>query len=648
MLHPERFFHMVCRPQECHLAGAGGWPSLARFLTVLHAWRTGHSQALGLCAALVIAVQALYAQTASFEFLTLDDYNFLLTRRTVRAGLSWPGLRWAMLTVEPNWHPVTWLTHQLDFTLFGPHAGPHHLVSAALHSANALLCFLALRALTGALWPSALVAALFALHPLRAESVAWLSERKDVTSGLFWMLTLLAYAGYVRRPTVGRYALVFGALMLGLMSKTMLVSLPLVLLLLDVWPLGRWPWAAAGARPVPVAWLVTEKLPLVGLALAASVITIFAQQAVGGVRSLGQVPMAWRLVNAPIAYATYLAQTAWPVNLAAIYPHPATMGGAALRVWPAIGAGALLVAITAFCLAAIKRAPYLAVGWFWYLIALVPVIGLFQVGRQAHADRYTYLPTIGIYAMLAWGLRDAAVRRPALRVPAVAASAAALVVLAALSWRQIGTWRNTRVLFEHAIAVTEDNYYAHQALGAALSAAGEFEAARRHLEEALRISPDSAYAVEQLGLLRERQGDRVGAAAAYERALALSWKSFFARRNLAAMRRAEGNLDAAIELWTAAVEYQPDDAQLRFDLGSTLLQRERYADAAAHLRRAAALRPDFAQAHNNLGVALAKQGLYAEALSEFERVLALNPNHPTAARSLRWVRAQLSAESGAR
>ena len=611
-----------------------------------------------ICAALAISVLALYAQTHRFEFINLDDYHFLVYRPIVRSGLTWDGFRWAMSSVEADWHPLTWLSHMLDFSVFGPDPGPQHLVNAGLHAANGVLLFLALRALSRALWPSALVAALFALHPLRAESVAWLSERKDVLSGLFWMLTLLAYAAFARRPSAVRYALVGAAVVLGLMSKTMLVTLPFVLLLLDLWPLGRLrlprplpdhadghsPATAGGAarRPLPVARLVLEKLPLVAIAAAAAGLTVLAQQSMDAFRSLDQMSTAWRMVNAPLAYCTYLYQTLWPTRLAVIYPHPAMIAGTRLGdyLWPAAGATVLLASVTVLCVAAARRRPYLLVGWLWYLVTLVPVVGVVQVGHQSHADRYTYLPMIGVYIMVAWGLRDAIARWPGLRVPAVGGGALVLVALAALSWGQIGTWQNSRRLFEHAIAVTDDNYYAHQMLGNALLGSGELEPARRHLEEALRIKPDSAYALEQLGALLEQRGDRGAAAEAYEKAVGLSWKSFYARRHLAAIRRAEGKLGAAIELWTTELQYAPDDAQLRFDLGTALLQQQRYPEATVQLRRLTELAPNAPEAHNALGVALAQQGQVAEAAVQFEETLALNPGHLSATRNLQWLRAQ--------
>ena len=585
-------------------------------------------------AALATSVLALYAQTRAFGFLNLDDDYLLVRRPIVSDGLSWRGVWWALSSVEVDWRPLTWLSHMVDFSVFGADPGPQHLVNAAIHAANGVLLFLALRALTGDLWPSALVAGLFALHPLRVESVAWMSERKDVLSGLFWMLTLLAYAAFARRPSRARYAVVAAAFVAGLMSKTMLVSLPLVLLLLDLWPLGR-----VRSAPDP---LVVEKLPLLAISAAAAGLTVFAQQGMDAVRSLDQLSTAWRIVNVPLAYCTYLYQTLWPVRLAFFYPHPGMIPGTRVGDYlsPAVGGTVLLATITLLCVAAVRRRPYLLVGWLWYLVALLPVIGVLQVGEQPHADRFTYLPMIGVYVMAAWALRDAISHRPGLVAAAVVGSAVVLVAAAALSWRQIGTWQNSRRLAEHAIAVTDRNYFAHQTLGNALLDSGDLEAAQQHLEEALRIKPDSGYALEQLGLLLEQRGDRRAAADSYEKALRAGWRSFYVRLHLAAIRRDEGNLDAAIELWTAELRDEPDNAQLRVDLGTALAQQRRYAEAVVHFRHLVELAPNAPEAHNALGVVLAKAGQLDEAAVQFEQTLALSPGQPDASRNLEWVRAQ--------
>ncbi|MEO6025676.1 MAG: tetratricopeptide repeat protein [Candidatus Binatia bacterium] len=596
---------------------------------------------LAVCLSLVVAVVGLYAQTAHFEFVSLDDYYLLVLRPEVRSGLSATNLRWALTAVEPSWQPFTWVTHQLDFSVFGADPGPPHLVNAAWHAANAVLFFLALRALTGELWPSALAAALFAVHPLRAESVAWLSERKDVTSGFFWMLGLLAYAGYVKRGSTSRYLLVAAALVLGLTAKTMVMSLPLVLLLLDVWPLG-----SRGQLSAPTRARLTEKLPLFAITIAAVAMTVFTQFTIGGLRSADEMSIGWRLVNAPISYVTYLAQTFWPTRLGATYSHPAFVAGSDFGTYVglAVGSVVLLLAVTAFCVAFAHRAPYLLVGWLWYLVALVPVIGLLQAGRQGHADRFTYIPVLGIAIMVAWSLRDLVARWPRARAASVGAAMIALGLCGALASRQIATWHDTRTLFGHAIAISDDNYFAHQTLGAWLFSTGEVETARTHLEAALRISPDSAYAEEQLGLVLERQGDRAGAVAAYERAIALSPTSFFAQRNLPALRaKLAPPVPPANDLVQLldAVSASPDDAALRVKIGIALLEKQRYEEARVHLQRAVELAPDSAQPADLLGIALIRLNRFAEAEPHFAHAAALNPENAPTQQRLDWVRQQL-------
>lgn len=601
----------------------------------------GGPTTIAICAALALAVVGLYGQTARFQFVALDDLFVIVNRPEINHGLSAGGVRWAFTTIQPDWQPLTWLSHMLTFTLAGAAPGPHHLVNVGLHALNSVLLFLALRLLTGARWPSALAAALFALHPLRAESVAWVVERKDTLSGLFWMLALLAYGWYARRPSAGRYAAVLLACGFGLMSKAMLVTLPAVLLLLDGWPLRRWRGAGApGGRSL--LQLLIEKLPLFVLVAGVAAVTVATASGSRGLKSLDAFPLAWRLVMPPLAYAAYLAQSAWPTGMAAMYPHPALIATPLATVaWRAAAATVLLLAITVLCLRGWRARPYLAVGWGWFLLTLLPVIGVVQVGAQWHADRFTYIPTIGLAIMLAWGLRDLVAARPRLRVPVAGAAVLALLALSAASWRQIATWRDSVTLFEHAIAATPDNYFAHQVLAAQLRAAGDLDGARRHLEEALRIRPDEAYAHEQLGLLYEQQRDPARAAAAFEQALRLRPdSSWISRRRLTAIRLAEGRLDDAVALLEGPDGAQAANAQMRFALGTALLNHGRAADAVTQMRAAVALAPDAAGAHNGLGVALAAAGRPAEAAAEFERTLALQADFPMAAARLDAARRQ--------
>lgn len=609
--------------------------------------RTGETAiAIAVCAALCLAVAALYARTAGFDWIALDDYSVIVDRPEINRGLTAAGVRAAFTTIQPDWQPLTTMSHMLTFALLGDDAGRHHLVNPALHALNAALLFLALWMLTGAPWPSALAAALFAVHPLRAESVAWVAERKDTLSGLFWMLTLLAYAGYARRPRLGRYAAVLLALALGLMSKSMLVSLPLVLLLLDLWPLARWRGATgagtAGVR-LSLGRLVVEKLPLLVLAAGSAAVTFATATQSGSLKSFEAFSFGWRLAIPPLAYAAYLLESVWPVGLAVMYPHPALIGTPLTSVgWRAGLAAALLLAVTGFCLATRRTRPYLLVGWLWFLITLLPVIGVVQVGYQWYADRFTYIPSIGLAIMLAWSLRDLVAQRPRLRAAVSAAAVGLLIGLAILSWRQIGTWRDSVTLFEHAAAATPNNYFAHQTLGAVLLDEGDFDGARRHLEEALRIRPDEAYAHQQLGMWFENKGDTEQAARSYEEALRL--EPYWAQtslRQLFLIRLAQGRLDEALTLMQGPGAADPSTAELHLVLGEALLQQRRIPEAVAQMERAVALAPTSTKALNNLGVALAHAGRYAEAAKQFERVLVLEPDHREAAKNLNYARQQM-------
>jgi Flp pilus assembly protein TadD len=612
----------------------------------------------------------------------------------VRQGLTWDSARWAFTSFHiANWHPLSWLSHMLDVELFGPEPGPAHLTNVVLHASNAVLLFLALRFMTGAIWPCALVATLFAVHPLRVESVAWVSERKDVLSGLFWMLTMLAYAWYARRPALSRYLVVFAALALGLMSKPSLVTLPCVLLLLDLWPLRRWRLpgsrsqgyvADAGSDPggadaTPVHWLLLEKLPLLGLSAASSVITVLAQQSGLAIGTLESVPMGARLANAAVAYVAYLWKTLWPANLAIIYPHPALVSAdasSALLV-PSIAAGLLLACVTFLVIWSARRRTYLAVGWLWYLGALVPMVGLVQVGSQAMADRYSYLPLLGIYIGIAWGLRDLLVRWPVRRTFLVGVSAVLVVAYGTATWAQVGTWRNSLSVYQHAVRVTENNYSAHSSLGLVLRSEGELAEAEAHFqrairikpdcdfahtnlgvvfelqnklaraaashEEALRIRPDYAKAHNNLGIVRSKQGRPAEAIARFERAVEIRPDYALAHTNLGAALEKQGRSAEAINHYRWALRIQPDYAKAHNNLAVALIRRGDLVQAIAHLERAVLIQPDYANAHNNLGVALRNQGRLREALDHFERAVRIDPSYAKARRNLQQTRARLAA-----
>ncbi len=533
---------------------------------------------------LSITVAILYLQVAGFGFVNFDDPDYVTRNSHVLKGLTADGVLWALRSGDAaNWFPLTWITHMLDVGMFGMWAGGHHITNVVLHALASMLLFLFLNRATGAIGKSAFVAFLFAVHPLHVESVAWVAERKDVLNGVFWFLTLWLYVRYAETPSTGRYVSVAAAFCAGLMSKPMIVTLPFVLLLLDYWPLRR------GVR-----WL--EKLPLIGLAAAASGITFFVQRNAGAVHGS-------RVENVPVTYLIYMAQMFWPVRLAVFYPY-----GGSVPVWEWAGAALVLAAIS---VAAWRGEAWFRVGWLWFLGTLVPVIGLVQVGGQARADRYMYVPMVGLAIVLAWGL-------PRWKWAGVAGC----VALAALTWLQVGYWRDSGTLFEHAIAVTGPNYVAEHNLGTYLTdQPGRLPDAVSHLKAALRLQPDSVRARTDLGTALAKAGQLPEAVREFEGALKTDPAAGIPARNLetAKAQMAEqlyydgvalakaGKLEQAAAKFEAALRNKPDYAEAENNLGVTLGQTPgRSGEAAAHFRAALRIRPDYADAEYNLAVALGK------------------------------------------
>lgn len=602
--------------------------------------------------ALIGCVGALYARVASYDFV-FDDIIHITENPVVRRGLTWEGLAWALTTVHAaNWQPLTWLSHMVDCTLFGLRPGGHHLVNVALHALNSALLFTVLRRSTGACWRAAAVALLFAVHPLRVESVAWVSERKDVLSGVFWMLTMLAYVRYARSPTAGRFAAVLALLGAGLMAKPMLVTLPVVLLLWDAWPLGRWSGdrAAPAAVELPrsetparrsLAALVAEKLPLLAVCAIAAVVTLAAQSRGGAVQSLTALPIGARIDNAMRSYLAYLGMAVWPVDLAFLYPHPAGVGGGMPGLtMTGLVAGAALLAVTGAAAVLWRRLPYLLVGWLWYLGTLVPVIGIVQVGNQALADRYTYIPLIGISIIATWGTADLARRWPRVR-PLVAVGAVTLLGFWLVrTWAQVAVWHDELTLDTHALQVTANNFVAHNNLGRALYLQGRLREAAEHLERAVAIKPRFAEAHNNIGAVLLQEGKLDAAMAELERALAIDPAYAEAHDNLGLVRFRQGRLDEAAEHFDKAVALAPSYAQGHYDLGTVRLQQGRLRDAGDEFEAALRLRPDYPEAHNNLGVVLLEQGKLEEAARHFEAVLALRPDHDRARAGLAAIRAR--------
>jgi len=509
----------------------------------------------------------------------------------------------------------------LDCGLWGLNPRGHHLTSLLLHAATAVLLFVLLDGTTRETWKSAAVAALFALHPLHVESVAWVAERKDVLSGLFWALTLLAYARHAAVPGAARYALVLVLFVLGLSAKPTLVTLPIVLLLLDHWPLRR---------TEPLRRLVAEKVPLLALAAASSVLTLLVQRAGGAFGSMEQYPLAARAGNALVAYVTYLAKTLWPGRLAVFYPHP----GTGLRAFMVLGAAAILVAATLLALRARRARPYLTVGWVWYLVTLVPVIGLVQVGEQSMADRYTYLPLVGIFLMLTWGATDAlnllAPRASLLRAAWPKVVLGALGALAILTFEQTRIWRNSVTLFEHALAVTEDNHVAHLNLGLAFEEKGDLPRAEEQYRRVLDLRGDHPTAHHNLGDILARRGRTLEAIQHYRAALAADADYADAHDSLGVALATEGRADEAATHFAAAIRLDPDQASFRYNWGTALASAKRWPEAIAQFREAIRLRPAYAEAHHNLAAALYFQGDYVGAWREVERSRAYGYPTPPA------------------
>ena len=638
----------------------------------------------------------LFWRTGGHGFILLDDAGYVRLNLNVARGLSWEGVKWAFTTGEmSNWHPLTWLSHMLDCSFFGLNPGAHHLVSAAIHAVNSVLLFQLGVRLTGATWRSAFVAALFAWHPLHVESVAWISERKDVLSGLFFMLTLLAYVGYVRKPSVWRYGLTALLLALGLMAKPMLVTLPFVMLLLDWWPLNRWracppesrpadltrpavspptnrsaelPLGAAqvsdradpelGAPPrfretppervqpdgprVSALNLILEKVPLLALVLAASVVTILVQHQGKAMVSTNVFSLSDRLGNALVSYVEYLARLVWPAKLAVFYPHPGARAG-----WLVALAVVVLVIISIGVVANARRRGYLLTGWFWFLGMLVPVIGLVQVGDQALADRYTYLPFIGVSFMLAWGAAEAAEKWPQV-APGVAALGWALPAAWMMGTAmQLRHWQNNQTLFTHARAVTRNNFVADTIVGKMLLSRGQLDEALACLANALRARPTYGQALAGMGDLHAAQGRFDDAIRFYAEALRLEPYISDAQNAWGGVLLAQGKPQDAVEHFTAATRLDPTLAEAEFNLGLAFRQLRRPKEATEAFRRALRVQPQNLSARLLLADCLVETAEPRAALALLQPLVQARPDAVDALHRIAWILAT-SPDDGAR
>jgi tetratricopeptide (TPR) repeat protein len=579
-----------------------------------------------LCLLLIAGVAAVYAQTAGFGLVAYDDPFYVTINPQVLGGLTWDGVKWAFTTMHAgNWFPLVWLSLMLDRTL-GAAAGGFHLVNVTFHIANTILLFWVLKRYTKAVWASFFVTALFALHPLHVESVAWVTERKDVLSTLFWLLTMLAYLRYVEIPTTKRYVIICVVFSLGLMSKSMLVTLPFVLLLMDYWPLERTGRQRTedGRQKASLKWLIIEKIPMVVLSAAACIMTVIAQKSGGAVAKISTVPFNQRVGNALVAYCQYLIKMFWPVDLAVFYPHPIK----SLAVWKVVASLAALVVITIVVIL-LRRRRYLLVGWFWYLGTLVPVIGLVQVGGQALADRYTYVPLTGIFIMLAWAAGDFAAQKRFGQVLAGVAGAAIIVALAAMAFVQVSYWRDTMSLFTHCATVTPDNVIVRKYMGIAFAEKGDPESAAREFEASLKFEPGDIRTLYNIAGMRTRQGRIDEAVEYYNRVLKLKPGDVGTYIAIASMRAARGEFERAIDSYREGLKYNPNDAEIRSDLGLLLLQLNRLDEGITELEHSVKIKADSA-AYCNLGLAWAQKGRLDRAMECYAKSIQLNPNNANA------------------
>ncbi|MHC4530126.1 MAG: tetratricopeptide repeat protein [Planctomycetota bacterium] len=624
-----------------------------------------------ICLFLIFLTAAAFEPVRHNDFVNYDDNMYVTENRNVKAGLTADSIIWAFTTSEAtNWHPLTWLSHQLDCELFGLNPFWHHMSSLLFHIANTLLLFYVLNRMTKALWPSAFVAAAFALHPLHVESVAWIAERKDVLSTFFWMLTMAAYIWYAEKPKVGRYLLVAAALCLGLMAKPMLVTLPFVLVLLDYWPLGRFrhqsliesessPYKSATAHG-----LIIEKIPLLIIVIISCAVTYLVQQSGGAVRLSETFPLKLRIANALISYVSYIVKMFCPVSLAVLYPY----SEGSLQLWQSYASLALLVVISVLIILAARRRGFLLVGWFWYLGTMVPVIGFVQVGAQAIANRYTYVPLIGIFIILGWGFAEL-VRKLSLPKPVTALPTSLLIIAMLICTRmQLRYWRDSFTLFKHALDVTENNYIMHSNFGGTLFQKACFDEAVDHFEQALKINPGFADAHRDIGfvLLKQQKTDR--AITAFEQALQIKkdWPEVYnylglahaqngqfetavekynqalelepdyaeAMKNLGIAHQRLGQTQQAVENWQKALRLEPYNADANYNMGLFMVSMGNYEKAAAYFTAVIDEKPDWAEAKYNLGAAYYQMGKFEPAIENFSEALRLKPDYPNAHRNL--------------
>jgi tetratricopeptide (TPR) repeat protein len=573
-----------------------------------------------ICLVLAAITFAVFGQTAGFSFINYDDGRYVYENAKVADGLSLKGLAWIFTHADCNfYHPLTMLSLMGDYQLHGLHAGWYHFTNVLLHTASVILLFLILRQMTDALWRSAFVAAVFAIHPLRAESVAWVAERKDVLSAFFFMLTLGAYARYVRNPkSLIRYLVVAAAFVLALLSKPTMVTLPFVLLLLDYWPLHRF------EQPRKLSGLLLEKIPLLALAAGACAMTVLAEGE--AITSIENISISSRIGNALVSYAVYLRQTVWPEGLAAFYPYPHSGPPA----WEVVAAGMLLAGLSAVALDQRRKRPWILMGWLWYLGMLTPMIGIMQVGAFAHADRFTYLPGIGLVLAGTWAVGDWSMGWKHRRAVPGGWMAALIGALMICAWKQTSYWQNSETLWTHTLACTSDNFIAHNNLGVALLQKGSVGEAITHFQKVLQIEPGFAEAHYNLGLALFQKGNVVEAIAHYQQALQIKPDYMAAHLNLGTALLQKGKVDEAIAHFQQALHITPDYAKAHYNLGNALLQKGKVDEAISHFQQALQIKPDYVDARVNLATALRQEGRVDEAIAHYRAALHITPDNADA------------------
>jgi tetratricopeptide (TPR) repeat protein len=634
------------------------------------------SLALSIYFALAVSTLLVFWQVRNFDFINYDDTIYVYENQHVLKGVTIDGIVWAFTTgCSANWHPLTWLSLMLDCQLFGPNPGMIHLMNVLLHLVNTLLLFAVLKKMTGSPWPSAFVAAAFALHPMHVESVAWIAERKDVLSTLFLLLTLAAYVGYTNRPSVFRYVITLVTFALGLMTKPMLVTLPFLLLLLDYWPLNRlMPQMAAHrqGKSAPAAdgnltlrRLIIEKIPFFVLTIVSSIITFLVQRSAGAVNDIDILSLNDNIANIFLSYAEYMSKMVWPINLAVFYPFN-TAAGFPFR--PVAICALLLLGISFFVIRLGRNQRYLPVGWFWFVGTLIPVIGIVQVGAQAMADRYTYIPYIGLFLMLAWGIPQLIANLPYRKV---ALGMLMLIVLTALgicAHRQVSYWNNSITLFSHALAVTQNNFIANTNLGNAYIILGRYQEAIKSYKQAIEIKPDSAMAHYNLGIACANLGlgteaieaikqaikikpndaevynnigvayDNLGrysdAIEAFEQAVKIKPDCSGAYHNLGIIYGRLGRLQESVEACRQAIKIKPDDYDAYYNLGITYGRLNRFTDAIEAHQQAVKIKPDYAEAYNNLGAAYGNLDRLTDSIEAYQKAVKIKPDYTEAHNNL--------------